>query len=98
MTSPRIDSKTKNGNVSRVAMVTGVGGAMGEAIARALLAEGHRVVVADANRAALDAATTGMGDAAFPIVFDLSDAAQIKSACEQVRERVGAVDILVNNA
>ena len=47
MTPPRIETKDKPSSVSRVAMVTGVGGAMGAAIARALLAEGHRVVLAD---------------------------------------------------
>jgi 3-oxoacyl-[acyl-carrier protein] reductase len=31
-------------------------------------------------------------------LFDLSDASAIHAACEQVREKVGAVDVLVNNA
>ncbi|HEY6080401.1 MAG TPA: 3-oxoacyl-ACP reductase family protein [Polyangiaceae bacterium] len=90
--------KQKSAGPSRVAMVTGVGGAMGAAIARSLLAEGHRVVLADSDRAALEAVRAALGEGTFPIVFDLSDPGQIKSACESVRERVGPVDILVNNA
>ncbi|WP_437948492.1 3-oxoacyl-ACP reductase FabG [Sorangium sp. So ce296] len=98
MTPTRIETKDKTNNPSRVAMVTGAGGAMGAAIARSLLAEGHRVVLADADRAALDAVTASLGDGAYPILFDLSDSAQVEAACADVRERVGAVEILVNNA
>lgn len=98
MTSPRIDSKDKFNNPSRIAMVTGVGGAMGAAIARSLLAEGHKVVLADADRAALEAVTAALGEGTFPVLFDLSDPAQIKAACAEVREKVGPVEILVNNA
>jgi 3-oxoacyl-[acyl-carrier protein] reductase len=96
---PRIDSKERKPNgESRVAMVTGVGGAMGAAIARALLEEGHRVVLADTDRAALEAVRAALGEGTFAIQFDLSDPGQIHSACVDVREKVGPVDILVNNA
>ncbi|HYJ11642.1 MAG TPA: SDR family NAD(P)-dependent oxidoreductase [Polyangiaceae bacterium] len=100
MTPPRIESKDRNGNGApcRVAMVTGVGGAMGAAIARALLEEGHKVVLADTDGPALEAVRAALGEGTYPIRFDLSDAAQIKEACTNVRERVGPVDILVNNA
>jgi 3-oxoacyl-[acyl-carrier protein] reductase len=96
--TPRIEKKEKLPDPKRVAMVTGVGGAMGAAIARALLAEGHTVVLADADRAALEAVTAALGEGTFPILFDLSDPEQIHRACVDVREKVGAVDILVNNA
>jgi 3-oxoacyl-[acyl-carrier protein] reductase len=79
-------------------MVTGAAGAMGAAIARALLDDGHRVVLADTDRAALENVVKSLGERAFPILFDLSDPAQIKAACDQIREKVGSVDILVNNA
>jgi 3-oxoacyl-[acyl-carrier protein] reductase len=98
MTPTSIDLKDKFNKQSRIAMVTGVGGAMGAAIARSLLAEGHRVVLADADRAALEAVTATLGEGAFPIAFDLSDPAQIKAACAEVRQKVGPVEILVNNA
>jgi 3-oxoacyl-[acyl-carrier protein] reductase len=82
----------------RVALVTGAGGALGTAIARALVAEGHRVVIADYDPAALAALATELGAAAFPVAFDVSQEAQVKAACESIRKNVGSVDILVNNA
>jgi len=83
---------------SRVALVTGAGGALGMATARALAAEGHRVVIADYDRVALDVLAAELGDAALPIVFDVSQSGEVKGACEAIRSKWGAVDILVNNA
>ena len=83
---------------SRVAMVTGAGGALGAAIARSLVAEQHRVVVTDQNRGALEAITDELGPAVFPLAFDVADATQVKAACHAVRDKWGPVDILVNNA
>jgi len=83
---------------NRVAFVTGAGGALGAAIARALVAEGHRVALGDTNRAALDAVAATLGAKVLPLVFDVSDAAQVKNACDAVRKAWGGVDILVNNA
>jgi 3-oxoacyl-[acyl-carrier protein] reductase len=98
MTTP-IETKNETAAAEqRVAMVTGAGGALGAAIARALLGAGHRVVLTDADRPALEAVAAELGERAFPLVFDLSDPAAIKAACVTVRERVGPVDILVNNA
>ena len=88
------DAKHEN----RVALVTGAGGALGAAIARALVAEGHRVAMADTNRAALDAVAATLGKKVLPLVFDVSDAAQVKNACDEVKKAWGGVDILVNNA
>jgi 3-oxoacyl-[acyl-carrier protein] reductase len=82
----------------RVALVTGAGGALGAAIARALLAEGHRVALGDYDKKALDAVASKLGDRALPLVFDISDAAQVKTACDAIRKAWGRIDILVNNA
>jgi 3-oxoacyl-[acyl-carrier protein] reductase len=82
----------------RVALVTGAGGALGAAIARALVAEGHRVILGDNDEPALDAVATALGTNVLPLVFDVSDAAQVKNACDAARKTWGGVDILVNNA
>ena len=83
---------------SRLALVTGAGGALGAAIARALVDEGHRVVVADYARPAVQALAEELGGAAFPIAFDVSKEHEVKAACETIRLSFGAVDVLVNNA
>jgi len=82
----------------RVAFVTGAGGALGAAIARALLDVGHRVIVADNDEAVLDALAAELYGEFFPLVFDVSDAAALAVACDRAEQRWGGVDILVNNA
>jgi 3-oxoacyl-[acyl-carrier protein] reductase len=82
----------------RIAFVTGAAGALGIAIARALLKEGYRVVLADYDAKTLNAVATELGGDTLPLAFDVSDAAQVKTACDTVKKQWGTVDILVNNA
>ncbi|HVW17712.1 MAG TPA: SDR family oxidoreductase [Solirubrobacteraceae bacterium] len=67
-----------------VALVTGAGRGLGEAIARRLAADGHAVVGAD---------LAGAEETA-----DLGDAEQVRALAERVLARHGRVDVLVNNA
>src|SRR5262249_28753411 len=85
-------------DTSRVAFVTGAGGAIGRAISRALLHEGHKVVMLDNDRATVEAAAAGLEGDAWPLTCDVSDARAVAVVCETVRERWGPVDVLVNNA
>jgi 3-oxoacyl-[acyl-carrier protein] reductase len=90
-----IDKTNKTG---KVALVTGAGGALGVAIARAMLAEGHQVALADNDGAALEAVVADLGPGTLPLVLDVSDASQVQAACDAVRKTWGPIDILVNNA
>lgn len=81
----------------KLALVTGAGGSLGAAIARALLEAGHRVVVADSNADALAGVVRSLGADALPLVFDLGREVEIEAACRRIAEW-GEVDILVNNA
>ena len=56
-------------NTSRIAFVTGAAGALGVAIARALVAEGHRVVLADTNGPAIEALAAELGPTALPLAL-----------------------------
>jgi 3-oxoacyl-[acyl-carrier protein] reductase len=82
----------------KVAIVTGAGNGIGLAIARALVAEGARVVIADINAAAGERAAAELGDAALAVPTDVADEAQIVRMVEAAIARFGRVDILVNNA
>ena len=79
----------------KVALVTGVAQGIGNAIAHGLAAEGARIVVADL-RGAEEAA------AAFPdglgLTADVADEAAVRALVDEVVERCGTVDVLVNNA
>ncbi len=80
------------------AFVTGGASGIGLAIARALLAEGGRVVLADWNREWLDAALLELGDGASGMLLDVTDRDAWSQARDAVEADVGPVDILVNNA
>lgn len=73
----------------KVAVVTGGNSGLGEAAALALAKAGASVVTLDVSGAAPVGET---------IVCDVSDAASVKRAVEQVISRHGRIDILVNNA
>jgi NAD(P)-dependent dehydrogenase (short-subunit alcohol dehydrogenase family) len=82
----------------RVALVTGGGGGLGEALCRTLAAGGARVVAADVRLEAAARVADGLGPRVQALQLDVSDA---RSAARAVREVVGthgALDVLVNNA
>jgi 2-hydroxycyclohexanecarboxyl-CoA dehydrogenase len=87
--------------VSRVAVVTGGGSGLGQAICARLAQDGHRVAVLDINgEAAAKVATEiqASGGQAVPIEFDVAAEASVTSAFESVRTQYGPVELLVTSA
>ena len=87
----------------RVALITGASQGIGHACALALAREGASVAVAARNRQKLDElvaeiAAAGGKSAAFVVVMDVSDEAQVKSGIKSALGQFGKIDILVNNA
>jgi NAD(P)-dependent dehydrogenase (short-subunit alcohol dehydrogenase family) len=83
------------------AVVTGAGGAIGAAVALRLAAGGHAVAVLDVEPAAADttvARIEGAGGTAAAFAVDLRDAAAIEAAFAAAEQRLGPVEVLVNNA
>ncbi|MDP1730498.1 MAG: SDR family oxidoreductase [Devosia sp.] len=86
----------------KVAIVTGAGQGIGEAIARRFADEGAHVVVAELNpelgeRVARDL-REGSGTEAIFIKTDVADARSVDAMTAETVERLGRPDILVNNA
>jgi len=84
----------------KVAVVTGGAGGIGKGIAKALLGEGARVVIADVEKQALDAAVeelSPLGDVR-GVQVDVSDFDSVESLCDQVYAAHGACHLLFNNA
>jgi 3-oxoacyl-[acyl-carrier protein] reductase len=84
------------GLTGSVAVVTGGGSGIGEAICRRLAAEGARVAVLDLNPD-MAALAAGLVEG-IAIVADVSDSAAVDRALAQTEAKLGPVDVWVNNA
>jgi gluconate 5-dehydrogenase len=82
----------------RVALVTGGCGHLGAAICRALAEAGATAVVTsrDAERAGHTAAA--LGTRALGLALDVRDEGAVAAGMAEVWERLGGIDLLVNNA
>ena len=88
--------------MSRVALVTGGSRGIGRAVAQLLATQGHRVAVNyAANEVAADAAVGAIvaaGGNAIAVQADVGDPDSVTAMFAMVDERLGSVEILVNNA
>jgi len=82
----------------KCALVTGASGGIGDAVARALHGAGATVTLTGTREAALEALAADLGERAYPIPADLSDPAAPDTLVAAATERMGRVDILINNA
>jgi 3alpha(or 20beta)-hydroxysteroid dehydrogenase len=82
----------------KVAIVTGAARGMGEATARAFVAEGAKVVLADKRDDLGAALADALGDAAVYESTDVTDESGWQRLADVAQQRFGGVDVLVNNA
>jgi 3-oxoacyl-[acyl-carrier protein] reductase len=88
-------------NEKRVAIVTGGSRGIGAAIVRRLARDGLHVVAVARNMDKLQDVTGGInaeGGSAEAVTCDIADTRALATAIEQVGERQGRLDVLVNNA
>jgi len=82
----------------QIVVVTGAGGAIGRATAKAFASAGADVAALDIDLAAAEATAKTIGPDALAIECDVTVAASVQSAFDRVAEAFGGVDILVANA
>jgi NAD(P)-dependent dehydrogenase (short-subunit alcohol dehydrogenase family) len=85
----------------KVVVVTGAAAGIGRAIARRFGKEGARVALLSRNRAGLEGAARDVeseGGEALVLTVDVADHEAVDAAATQVEERLGPIDVWVNNA
>jgi 3-oxoacyl-[acyl-carrier protein] reductase len=88
--------------IDQVAVVTGAGRGIGQAIAGRFVSEGARVAVISRTeenaQATVAALNNNKPDVARAYAVDVADASAVASVCSQILKDFGSVAILINNA
>src|SRR6516165_10770324 len=85
----------------KVAIITGAASGIGKEIARRFAEEDAKVVIADLQLPAANAAADEInraGGTAMGVAMDVSDEAAVETGVAAAAQRFGGVDILVSNA
>lgn len=85
----------------QIAVVTGAGSGIGEAIALGFAGQGATVAILDVNAAAGAATAKQINDAGGKAIFveiDVTDRAACDAAASSVQSQIGSITTLVNNA
>ncbi len=83
----------------RTVLITGAAGGIGQALARAFLAQGARLLLLDREAAPLDALVESLrSHQVHSAVCNLGSDEQVAEVAEQVADRFGRLDVLIHNA
>src|SRR4051812_46330352 len=82
----------------KVVVITGASGGIGAALARALGAQGHAVVLAAWRQAELEEVARESGGDALAVPTDATRRADVEALCDRAIAHFGHVDVWVNNA
>jgi NAD(P)-dependent dehydrogenase (short-subunit alcohol dehydrogenase family) len=85
-------------NMRKTFLITGVSSGFGKAFALAALGAGHRVIGTVRRRDDAEAFATLAPGRAYPLSLDVTMYEAIAAAVTDAEEKVGAIDVLVNNA
>ena len=82
----------------QIALVTGGGTGIGKAIAKAMLAEGAKVIIVGRKEEILKEAVAELGSDVEMMTCDVTQEGQVKKVYENIMSNHGKIDILINNA
>lgn len=83
---------------NKVILVTGANQGIGLATAQVCIGLGATVLLAGRSEVALEVVAEQLGEQAIPMCYDLSDEEQVKAAFGHIKQHIGYLDGLVNNA
>ena len=85
-------------NSSQIVAITGAGSGLGRMLAKRFIQDGDTVIGFDINEVSLTAVGEELGDRFHACVMDLKDPESIRAGMADMQDRVGGIDILINNA
>jgi rhamnose utilization protein RhaD (predicted bifunctional aldolase and dehydrogenase)/NAD(P)-dependent dehydrogenase (short-subunit alcohol dehydrogenase family) len=94
----KLDSARELPLAGQIALITGAGGTIGAATAKAFAAAGAELALLDLDEIAAQNIARSIGGAALALKCDVTDAASVRDAFQKVVEAFGGIDILVSNA
>jgi NAD(P)-dependent dehydrogenase (short-subunit alcohol dehydrogenase family) len=83
---------------NRIWFITGASRGFGRSFAQAALAAGDRVAATARDTSTLDDLVAEHGEAVLPIELDVTDRDAAFAAIRQAKDRLGGLDVVVNNA
>ena len=86
---------TKN---QKVWLITGTSKGLGLYLTKLLLTLGHKVVATTRNTALLEQEITTGKENLYPISLDITSDEKVKEAIDDIIEKLGRIDVVVNNA
>ncbi len=81
-----------------VVVITGGARGIGRATAEAFVARGARVCIGDLGAELVTSVAAEIGSTVYPFQVDVTDKASFAAFLQAVEQRVGPIDILINNA
>jgi NADP-dependent 3-hydroxy acid dehydrogenase YdfG len=82
----------------KVVAITGGARGIGKATARALVRKGARVAIGDLDRSLAEQTAAELGSDTLALELDVTDRDSFEGFLDQVEERLGSLDVLINNA
>ncbi|WLP94301.1 SDR family NAD(P)-dependent oxidoreductase [Psychrobacter sp. M13] len=79
-------------------LITGASAGFGEALARRLVAKGHKVIGAARRLEKLETIANELGELFLPVKMDVSDTASLPQIIADLPTEFSQIDVLVNNA
>ena len=91
-------SRAPRSLVGKVVAITGGARGIGRATAAALIAQGARLAIGDIEAALAEQTAQELGSGTIGLPLDVTDRASFERFLNEVEERLGPLDVLVNNA
>lgn len=82
----------------KIALITGAAGGIGEKIARSMHSQGAILALTDMRKEPMEALAKELGSNVFVFTANLTDSNQVNQMVKDVEEKLGKIDILINNA